>query len=265
VHAGAIVALSLAASAAAAPRESPGLVIEQKTVHAVRSLVGMVTQEEVLTLSFSPAGLRIQAKGSQSPVIFRVEPDGRVIRIEVNGLAKTYRSEELAARRAGDAAIAHSLEDAARKSGAGEGGGMLEALAGLQGAVAEERRSREGLAVTTRALPGAREIAGRRCRGVEFLQGGEKVLEAWYTDSPAPAWLRRFDMEESPGAENRELAEARRRQPGIELESILTLPAGGRYEVRTTSVREEPVPPSALRPPAGFRDVSGGGTKGGAR
>jgi len=243
------IALTLCASRAFPAR---GIVIEQKTVHAIRSMIGMVTQEDEVRLTLAPGGTRVESKPYGSPTIFRFEKGSTVTRIEANGMRKTYRSEDLAARKRANAELQRALKERARPP-AGGGGGLLGGLAGLhQSAGAGAGRG----PVSVKPIAKKRTVAGRRCRGVEYHQGGEKVFEAWYTEKAAPKWLKRYDLEESPGAENAALLEARRRQPGIELESVMPLTAGGRYEVRTLSFKEKAVPAATFQPPPGYRKVA---------
>lgn len=236
----------------ASPSRPSGIVVEQKTAHAVRSMVGMVTQEDDVTLTFCADGMRKEANPGGSPTIFRVEKDGSITRIDAEKFRKTYRKETLAARGAANAEIIDDLAMGARN---GPQGGLLGAPGGLS-AQGPDRGQASASPISTKPIAQKRRIAGKPCRGVEFFQDGEKIFEAWYTESPAPKWLRRFDLDESPGASNAPLMAARRAQTGIELESSMPLPAGGRFEVKTVSYKEKSVPPSALDPPMGYREIA---------
>jgi hypothetical protein len=245
-----VVAAVVCALVGATQPAPPGVVIEQKTVHAIRSIVGMVEQEDAVRLSLAPAGTRVESVGSGSPIIFRREADGNVTRLEANGFKKTYRVESLAARAEVNAGLRDSLTSRP-PSDPHAGGGLLGALGGLSAERAAAGASGQPVSVTP--IAAGRTIAGQPCRGFTFHQDGEKVFEAWYTVKPAPAWMVRFDLDESPGASNAPLMAARRAEKGVELESSMPLTAGGRYEVKTTSYRETAVPSSAFQPPAGYR------------
>jgi hypothetical protein len=229
-----------------------GLVIEQKRVHAIRTMVGMVTQDDDVSLTLAPGGTRIESKPPGSPTIFRFETNGAVTLIEANGLRKTYRSEDLEERRRVNEELQRAL--AKRATPPAGGGGLLSGLASLS---QQSRQSgTKNAPVTAKPMPKKRTIAGRRCRGVEFYQDDDKIFEAWYTEKPAPKWMKRYDLQESPGAENAALLEARLKQTGIELESTMPLGAGGRFEVRTMSVKERLLPASTFKAPAGYRKVA---------
>ena len=265
-----------AAAAAPGPR---GLVLEQQTTHAVRSMIGMVTQEDTRTVYLSPAGVRIGAVGpavasrrttvgranapgggaaSKFVTIFRIGAEDKVIRIEANGFKKTYVEESLAERSARNEAARKALEERLKKmrerpGGGGPLGGLMGGLMG-SGAGLKARDS----PVETRKTGDAKQIAGRRCRRFEFLQDGGKIFEGWYTEKPAPAWAKRFDLHELPGANNAALMRARKARGGLELGSVFYLPAGGRHEVTTTRITKKPIPASTFQPPKGYRNVTPG-------
>lgn len=262
-----------AAAAATAPK---GLVLEQQTTHAVRAMIGMVRQDDTRTVYLSPAGVRIGAvapsvagrraragrTASKFSTIFRFEPEDKVIRIEVNGFKKTYVEESLAERAARNKAARKALEKRFRKMrGRPRGGGPLGGLGGLLGgggggggAPPETSDS----PVEPRKTNDTKQIAGRRCRRFEFLQDGSKIFEGWYTEAPAPAWAKRFDLHELPGANNSELMRARKAQGGLELASVFYLSAGGRHEVTTTRITEKPMRASTFQAPKGYRNVTPG-------
>jgi len=164
--------------------------------------------------------------------------------------------------RARERELKRALEEISKKLASGSGGQAdpFGALAGLAGS----RPPSSGAGpVEARRPAGTRAVAGRKCRKVEFVQGGEVVCESWYTESPAPQWMRRMDLDESPGAENAALLAARGAEAGLELESALDLPGGGRYEVLTTKVEERPLPPSLFQAPQGFRNATQAAPAGG--
>jgi hypothetical protein len=273
----ALAVAALLSLGARRPPEPKGLVLEQDTLHSFRAMVGMVTQEDKQRVYLSASGVRVEsASGDGTPkfyTIFRFEPKGRVVRVEVNGFRKTYREEDLSERAAENEKLREALKKEAEKAkargkgggpGKGEGGLPLDLLAGGPG-----RPGGEGAAspVEVKETKDSCTIAGRRCRRVEFHQDGAKVFEAWYTEKASPAWARRFDIQESPGADNAPLLRARLGRKGLELRSILYLPAGGRAEVRTTKITEKKVAGALLEAPAGYRKTKppGAEPKGGTR
>jgi hypothetical protein len=241
--------IALCALAAGGGARQQGVVLEQKVVHSMRSLVGMVTREETVRLSFSPAGVRSEPARGGSPTIFRVERGGRVTRIEANAITKTYREEDLAERRRTN----ERLKGAMAKTPRPPTGGLLGMLAGMG---KENEAAASGAAkppVTTRPIAKSRSIAGRACTGVAFFRDGKKIFEAWYTKTPAPKWMVRYDLGEAPGADDAGLMKARRQQKGIELESTMPLAAGGTHRVTTTKYAVRRIGPSTFKPPAGYR------------
>ena len=235
-------------SAVPPPAKPPGgIVLEQKTIHAVRSMVGMIEQDETTTKYFSPTGIRVETEGSKICAIFRIGAEGRVTRVEVDDRQRTFREENLDARRAADEAMRKRLEERGVP-----GAGLL--LPGVPAAeAAGETEDAPEDEVTVRRIEQPRVIAGQKCSGVEILRGEEKLFEGWYTVKPAPEWLRRLDLIEAPGPRDAEVAAARQKEKGIELESTVHLTAGGRYEVRTTRFETKTVPAAKLAAPAGYR------------
>jgi hypothetical protein len=247
------------------PRRSPGdtsrrkrpegLILEQRTTHRIRTLSGMVEQEEEVRVSFSPKGVRVEPAESNAPTIYRVESDGRVTRIEVFPRRKVFREEDLARRRREDEALARSMRSG-RDAGMAGLAGLFGGGGGARPADAAGPEEAAEPAIQVRRIERKRVIARKRCRGLEFLREGEKVFESWYTEDPAPVWLRRFDLEEPPRSASRELVELREREPGVELESVHFLPAGGRYEVKTVRVTQREPPRGFLEPPRGYRRIA---------
>lgn len=267
----ALAVAALLSLGAARTREPKGLVLEQDTLQSFRSMVGMVTQEDAQRVYLSASGVRVQsASGDRAPkffTIFRFEPKGRVVRVEVNVYRQTYREEKLAERAAENEKLRESLKKEAEKAntrdkdgGRGnEKGGLPLGL--LTGGPGRPGGSDNLSPVEVKETKDSSMIAGRRCRRVEFHQDGEKVFDAWYTEKAAPAWVRRLDIEESSGAGNAPLMRARRGRRGLELRSILYLTAGGRAEVRTTKITEKKVAGALFNIPAGYRRTQPGGPK----
>ena len=258
VSAGACLSIH-AAAVAAGPK---GLVLEQETKHAVRSMIGMVTQDGTRTVDLSPAGVRIGAvaggAASKFSTIFRFGPKNQVIRIEVNGFRKTYVEESLAERAARNEAVRKALEERLKKLRERPGGGgPLGGLGGLLGGGGAPPKQSDS-PVKPRKTDDVKQIAGRRCRRFEFLQDGAKIFEGWYTEKPAPSWAKRFDLHELPGANNSALMRARKAQGGLEVWSVFYLSAGGRHEVTTTRITEKSIPTSTFQPPRGYRKVTPG-------
>ncbi len=264
----------LSIHAAAAPAAPKGLVLEQQTTHAVRAMIGMVRQDDTRTVSLSPAGVRIGAvapavagrraragrTASKFSTIFRFEPEDKVIRIEVNGFKKTYVEESLAERAARNKAARKAMEKRMKKMrDRPRGGGPLGGLGGLLGGGGARLETSDS-PVEARKTGDTKQIAGRRCRRFEFLQDGAKIFEGWYTEKPAPAWVKRFDLDELPGANNSALMHVRKAQGGLELGSVFYLSAGGRHEVTTTRITEKPMRASTFQPPRGYRNVTPGAT-----
>jgi hypothetical protein len=264
----------LSVNAAAAPAVPKGLVLEQRTTHAIRAMIGMVRQDDTRTVYLAPAGVRIGAVGpaaagrrarggrtaSKFSTIFRFEPDDKVIRIEVNGFKKTYVEESLAERAARNEKARKALEKRMKKMrDRPRGGGPLGGLGGLLGGGGAPPGASDS-PVEARKTGDVKQIAGRRCRRYEFLQDGSKIFEGWYTEKPAPEWVKRFDLDELPGANNSALMHVRKAQGGLELESVFYLSAGGRHEVTTTRITEKTMRASTFQAPKAYRNATPGAT-----
>jgi hypothetical protein len=196
---------------------------------------------------------------------------GRIFRVEVNGFKRTYVRESLAERAARNEAAREAIEERLRKqreeAGPGATSGLLGLLAGAgPGSPGAPGQSR--MPVEVKKTDELKAIAGRRCRKYEFFRDGDRIFEGWYTEAPAPAWVRRFDFDEAPGGEDAPLTRARKSVKGLELESVLFLPAGGRRTVTTTKVVRKRLPASFFEPPDDYRGVEPAGAApagGGAR
>lgn len=230
--------LGALAVCAAGEAEIPGIVLDQRTTHIIRSLVGMVQQDETIRVHLAPGACRMDTKGSEFVTIYRVDED-RVLKVELNTAARLFSSSR-------------ARPPATTPLPASPAGDALDAISGGPGRGEPEE---EGEVEIRPHREGARVIAGRRCRGFVFFVGGRRTLEAWYTEEPAPKGLRRLDVESYPVRTGRKLLEARLGRRGLELESTMYFRGGGLYEVRTQGVEEKKLREEVFLPPPGYKEA----------